>query len=167
MADPVNQDIIDEIVSRLGNITTGNGYEFTAGTVAVGDRDVDEFRPTPKCIFVEQEQEIPNNDWFCPGNPPRVAFDLPVLIHGFSDRVDRDESVSNVTDVSTTENQMAAAIRKAIVNNDAGGWHLFDGKAKTARLETFAKFNEPGWSGATVMVTVTYRVQETDPFTVG
>ncbi len=62
---------------------------------------------------------------------------------------------------------MAAAIKKALANNDAGSWHTFGGNAIDASWPTSQHFNEPGWDGAVVTLMVTYRVSEIDPYSSG
>lgn len=166
MPDPVNQDIIDEIKSRLENITTGNGYEFNVGTVEKVDRDAEGWRATERCVIIEQDAESENEEYFCPGSPPRVAFDLPIRLIGYAKRLDVDGSATGITDGSTTENQMIAAIKKAIANNDAGSWHTFGGKAVDASM-TSEHGNDGEYDLGIVTLTVTYRVSEIDPFAVG
>ena len=166
MAD-VNQEIINAIILRLKNITVANGYAFNVGTVEKPNRDSDHWMPGQNDIYVEIESEEENEDWFCPGNPPRIAFDMTVLINGYGSRIDRDASEVGITDRSVTENVMASAIQKAIANNDAGSWHTFGGYAKTARFAGKQQFDEPGWDGSTMRLVVTYRTSELDASTVG
>ena len=167
MATPINQKIVDELLARLQNITTDNGYEFDVGTVEVVDRDTDGWAATPRCVIIEQQPEEENEEMSCPGNPPRVAFNLSFKIHGYAKRLNVDDTAVAVSETNTTENNMLAAIKKAIANNDAGSWHTFDGNAIDAEVSAAEPFNESGWDGGTVLLTVVYRVSELDPYVVG
>ena len=168
MPDPINKQIVDEVISRLGNITTGNGYAFTATVEGKVDRDVDQFLPSPFDIYVEVQSETENEELSCPGNPPRVALDMVLKIDGYANRLDNSASES-----TTTEHVMKAAIFKALKNNDAATWHTFgntpggDPRAINATITTMAEFDEAGWDGASILLSVTYRVSELDLEVVG
>ena len=168
MADPVNDVILATIKTRLEAITIANGYAFNVGTVAKPDRDSDQWIPRQNSIYIETEEETENESLMCPGNPPRIGFDLPVLIHGYCKQLDFDTAEVAAYDLGPiSENRMAAEIQKAITNNDAGSWHTFGGYAKYARFATKMQFDEPGWDGATVRLVVSYRVSELDATAVG
>lgn len=160
MATPILELISDEVVSRLGNITTGNGYEFTAASVSLIDRDENDFQPAPLAIMVDRKDEAENEDLSLPGNPPGIAYDVEFHIHGYSGRLDDSFSTE------VTETQMIAAIQKAIGNGDATGWHNFTNRAIDASLTSTTDFEGPGHDGVTVVLRITYRISEIDPFVV-
>ena len=162
MPDSINKLIFDEVVSRLGNITTDNGYAFTAVVKGKPNRDSDAFHPDPLDIYVEQGESIENDALFIPGNPPKVAYDMGIRIEGVARRIDGSSS-----DTDTTEDAMAQAIRQAIANNDAASWHTFGGNAINARLGAFQQIDDPSYDGSAVTITVTYRVSELDPAVAG
>jgi hypothetical protein len=164
MADPINKQIIAAVISRLENITVANGYEFDVGTVGQADRDLDMGEVNTKDIWVsaEEDKEEPTLSW--PGNPPRLWMNLTLRLIGFAKQIDVDETEVGVTEFSTDEDQMAAAIRKALANNDAGQWHTFGGLAVMASFGNYSQFNEPGWDGAVVELVIGYRVSEINPF---
>jgi len=164
MANPINQTIINTVITRLGNITTANGYEFNVGTVGISDRDTDGWTPSYRGILVEQQEDTENEEMSCPGNPPRLAREMILNLYGFVKCLDRDEAQAGIDSQDTTENQMAAAIQKAIANADAATWHTFGSNAIDAAFTSFEHVNEAGWDAVVVQLTVYYRVNETNPY---
>ena len=162
MPESINQLIVDEVVSRLGNITMDNGYVFDASVKGKPDRDSDKFHPDPRDIYVEEGESIENDALFIPGNPPKVAYDMTIRIEGVAKRVDGSSS-----ETAVTENQMSQAIRQALANNDAASWHTFGGNAINAKMGAFQQTDDPSFDGAAVSLVVTYRVSELDPAVAG
>lgn len=164
MAKPVIELISDEVISRLGNISVANGYQFTVTDVSLVDRSTNSWTPAPLKIKVEYGEIEENNDLSYPGNPPRKAYDMAFQITGYSKDIDRDETEVGMTNASVTDTQMIAAIKKAIANNDAGSWHTFGGNAINASMVTAAFVDAPGHDCGQVILSVTYRTSEIDPF---
>lgn len=165
----VNQDIIDAIITRLKNIKVGNGYSFDVGTVEKPNRDGDQWNPQVRDIYVEIEMEEENPEYFCPGNPPRIGWDMTVSITGYCKRLDVDSRHDQPENPkrSVAESVMSAAIQKAIANGDAGGWHTFGSKAKDAHFAKKQQMDEPGFDVANVSLVISYRTSELDAATVG
>jgi len=165
MALPVVQKILDVIVTRLKNITADNSYEFEVGDVQVVSRDKNTWNPKPRDIYIDQKDSVLNEEHSVEGNPSGRAYDVDFEIHGFAKLLDVDATEEGVTDTNTTDNQMMAAIMKAIVNNDATGWQTFGSNAIDALFPTFGPFDGPGHDGGMVTLSVSFRFDETDPYT--
>lgn len=164
MAKPVLELISDEVVSRLGDITKANGYEFTIVSAELVTRETNTWTPEPLKIKVEYGDISENEDLSYPGNPPRKAFDMQFEISGYSRDIDRDETEVGMVNPSVTETQMIAAIQKALTNNDAASWHTFGGNAIIADITGSSTFDAAGFDGGKVMLSVTYRTSEINPF---
>lgn len=167
MALPVAEKIAAELVTRLEAITTANGYEFDAESVTRPRRIDRNFTPRNYSIVVDQVGESEQEGMSYPGNPPAIAYELVLNVYGFV-----RESDSATTSPSITENQMVAAIKKAVAKNSS--WHTFGGNAFDASfgpVEIFEEgdslpFTVTDHNGAVVPVLVYYRVSELDPYTV-
>lgn len=166
MAKPILEKIEDELLTRLANINTRNGYEFTVNTVKSASRDKNTWNPQPLDVIVEELELAENEELSYPGNPPRVAFDAEFAIHGYARQLDTADAESNVSDGVTPQN-MKAAILKAITNGDAASWHTFNSNAVTSTLAGAVPLEAPGHQGITFNLLVTYRHSELDPYTAG
>jgi hypothetical protein len=167
MADPILQSIADTVITRLENITVANGYEFTAADVSMVSRDTNDWQPGPRKILVDQKEEVENEESSYPGNPPRIAWNVQFDIWGFAANLDHPAGEIGIAGDSTTENQMIAAIKKAIVNNDAASWMTFGSNAINARFTSSRPNDSQGHDGVLVTLDVLYRIKETDPYTAG
>ena len=160
MPTAVPETIALEIVSRLQQITTGNGYNFTVAEVVRPTRLQKNITPRHLQIQVVQAIDSYNEALSHEGAPPAMAYDLVFNLHCFV----RDSDAST-TPRATTENDMATAVRKAIC--DSADWYNFEGNAIIADWGQSRPFVSPEGehSGVTVPLVVTYRVSETDPYT--
>lgn len=163
---PVLDNIIAEIIDRLRNITRANGYAFNVAEVKQVERDTNNWQPQVLGIYIEQKEETPNEDLFRPGNPPAVAYNVQFEISGYARQLDANPLEAGVCDKSVSDNQMKASITKALANNDPSQWHQFGGNAINASLADGTPFDDPGFDGARRLLTVLYRVSETDPYIV-
>ncbi len=167
MTLPIIENIAAEIVTRLGQITTGNSYEFTAESVTRPRRIDRDFTPKNLSIVVDQSSEVQNDDMSYPGNPPGLAFDVTFNLYGFV-----RESDDATTSPAITENQMASAIKKAITEDSL--WHTFDDNAIDANWGNIEPFNESSnlpftstdHNGVMIELVVSYRVSELNPYQV-
>ena len=152
-----------EIVSRLLEITTESGYEFTVTEVVRPNRTGSNWLKRHFGIGVVQESSERNDELLRPGNPPAVAFDVTFSIHCVC-RDSESESVPH----STNENAMVAAVQKALIDGDQSGWHTMGGNAVDTAIGSPVPYISPEGelNGASVPVVVTFRVSETDPYTV-
>lgn len=161
---PVLEKISDEVVLRLKNITVANGYQFTIQDVRLVSRKTNTWQPRPLTIRVEQASITENEELSYPGNPPRKAYNMEFEITGYASDIDRDESEVGMTDPSVTDTQMIAAIQKALTNNDAANWHTFGSNAIIADITEASPFDAAEHDGGKVMLSVTYRTSEVNPF---
>lgn len=167
MALPVAEKIAAELVTRLDAITTGNGYEFTRESVTRPRRLDRDFTPRNYSIVVEQVGETEREEMSYPGNPPAIAYESVFNVYGFV-----RESDDATTSPAITENQMAAAIKKAIAED--ASWHTFGSNAFDAsfgQTEMFEggenlPFTVVESNGVIVPLSVFYRVSELDPYAV-
>lgn len=159
MALPIIEQISATIVSRLGQITLANSYEFDVASVDRVKRLADGWTPRHLSIVVEQSEDEKNDELSYPGNPPAEARDVLFRIHGFV-----RESDHASTDDDTAVNQMAAAIRQALAAVGSN-WHTLSGNAIDAMLGTNEPFDNVDHKGVTVSLFVTYRISERDPYT--
>lgn len=152
-----------ELKTRLEKITAVNGYPFTVPKVERPNRKAYEHEGRNLTLLIVQGDEIPNEGLSHEGNPPAIAYDAIYNIHGIVKNSDRDSTAD-----STTENALASAIRKAVIDSNQNTWHQFDGNAIDAAFGQVAPFVTPEGDrrGITVPLIVTYRVSETDPETV-
>jgi len=167
MALPVIETIAVEVVARLETITTGNGFEFTAESVNRPRRIDRDLTIRNLTIVVDQADDVENDEHSYPGNPPAQGYDTTFNIYGFV-----RESDDATTSPAVTENQMTAAIKKAITEDSS--WHNWDGNAINSRwgaAEYFSEgqnlpFTNVDHNGVMVPLIVSYRVSELDPFSV-
>lgn len=160
MPTAVPELIATEIVTRLQQITTGNGYAFSVSEVVRPTRLQQSITPKHHQIQVVQTVNAFNPQMTHEGSPPAIAYDVVFNLHCFI----RD-SDSSTTPRATLENDIEASVRKAICN--ASDWYNFDGNAIIADWGQARPFvsQEGEHSGIVVPLIVTYRVSETDPYT--
>lgn len=151
------EDIAVEVVARLGEITTANGYAFDAASVDRINRDSSDWTPSPYAIVVEQASETRNESHDRPGSPPAMAYEQTYEIHGFIRQSDR-----STTPDATLENRMESAIKKAVAENSSS-WHQFDGSSYDANWGETTPYESTEHAGVTVRLIVRYRVSELDP----
>ena len=165
MALPIIEKIATELVTRLEAITTANSYEFDVESVTRPRRLNRDFTPRNYSIVVDQEEETYLEELSYPGTPPAAAYDASFGIYGFV-----RESDDASTSPAITENQMGAAIRKAIANGSQ--WHTFDDNSIDAEFGSVEPFDESqtlpfvntNHNGVKVTLVVRYRVSELDPY---
>jgi len=154
--------IIRELVRRLESATLFSDGKPTAVEVVRPNRDASNWSPKDNTVLVMQGESarLPGMD--LPGNPPAVAYALTLTLAGFARQSDR----STLPDDSES-NELAGVIQRAVTGGDAD-WHTFGGVALDARFGDVATFprTSDSHSGATVELTVHYRVSELDPFEV-
>lgn len=160
MPTPIPELIAAEIVSRLEEITTANGYAFTIPFVRRVNRDGRNWTPQDNAIAVMQsgdEQRLPDMD--CPGNPPANAYQQTWEIRGYV-----RQSESTFTAEDTQLNQMTASIRKAIAEN-SGNWVTMGGNSFNAMFGSSRIEKSAEHTVAVVELDTMYRISELDPFT--
>lgn len=157
---PVEETIALEIVDRLYNITTANGFPFTADVVRP-NRLGSDWTPAPNTIVVVAGDVERDEEHDCPGNPPALSYAVTFIIQGFVRQSDREEA-SDQAKVWA----MVASIKKAI--GQVSEWHIFNAQNWDARWGATTQFDpsQGAHSGASVELVIYYRVSENDPYTV-
>lgn len=165
MATSVVELIALEIVRRLEQITTDNGYTFSVCDVVRPDRLGKEFSPEDKMVIVKQGDSMRNNELSFAGNPPAIAYDVSFEIECFVRSSDFDPD-----EYHADQNERGSQIIKALKDEatDTGAWHNFEGNAVLADIGDVKQFNtsESDHNGVTVMLNIIYRTSENDPYTV-
>ncbi len=168
MPDPIVEQIAQEIESRLGNVTTANGFNQNLivirparlGVIAVKDR----------LAILSQGGPRPNDNLspngIIPGSDPSQEFLQDFTITLISRQSDKDN-----TPAETLVNRMWADAKKAILRageTDAATWDKFGSLAREAAVAE----SEIGiWQEDTatavieLMIAVKYRTAENDPYT--
>lgn len=160
MATAVSEQIAVVVATRLGLISTGNGYETTASSVE---------RPTVKGGFSPNDYQIvmtqgditPDSELSHPGNPPATAWVMPIIIAGILRPSESDTTASD-----TLKNEFAADVIKSVGN--ATPWHTFGGLAINAAFGVVEDYQAPDGSGSGFKITllVTFRTDETNLYNV-
>ena len=165
MTTTVIESIAVELIRRLNRITIDNAYTFDVADVVRPDRTGVEVNPADGLIVVIQADSVRNEELSLPGNPPAVAYNTIFEVHCFvrlSDRADND--------YQEIQSDRGAQIIKAITNEatDTGRWFSFAEKAINTELGDIKNFStsEGNHNGVTVAMTVTYRVDENNPYNV-
>lgn len=156
----VISDIEEVIQARCQLITVGNGYSADVAQVVLKKRYPD-YQPLPRTITVvaETEQRDPDSD--CEGNPPAIAYLLPVRVSciPIPSRDDRNHWTENATDFANEAKKAIASVTD---------WHQFGGNSINADFGPI-ELIEPDGEGpgaAQFVIEILYRVSETDPDTV-
>ena len=160
MATPINEQIIAVIKTRLQAITTGNAYQQTVEAV---DRPLRHAAIIPRnyTVTVTNGGEEKNDDLSHDGNPPAIAWNMTVNIDACL-----SASEADTTAVDTRRNTLAADIEKAVTN--ATSWWQFGSLAINAEFRSAEPFDADDGSDNWIRkpLIVTYRVSETNPYTV-
>ena len=160
---PVNERIIQEVVERLQLLTAGYSDYFVAPYVK---REIFHSTETPKPygIIVTQgsAERLPESD--CPGNPPALAYMLPINI-----RCRIMPSETDTTPVGEYINVIAAEVQRVVCDESdlTYSWHTFEDLSFNAMWGSHEIVNgEGGFEGINVPLQVMYRVTEGNPFEV-
>jgi hypothetical protein len=151
MTEPVNERIVANVRSRMA----------AAFSTAVRSAQIATWQPKDLVVVVSHGDPVPNAELSYPGNPPVIAYDMPVIVAGIVKPSD-DET----TAIDTFKNRMGADIIAAATN--AANWHQWGSLAINTTLGPIESYTEETGGRCGVMVTllVTYRVPENDPTTV-
>lgn len=161
MPTAVPELIAQELISRLEAITTGNGYAFTVPSVDRVNRDANDWKPKNNSIVVVQGDDERDPESDRPGNPPAEAHRLTFEIKGIVRQADRATTADQ-----SKENEMTATIKEAV--SSVSQWHTFDGNSWNAEWGTTSRITSDtgSYAGVSLELIVSYRVSETDPYTV-
>ncbi len=161
MADPIVEQIAQEIESRCGNVTgltVVRPTRFGAATIKNGLALIQQQEPTADESF--------GQDGVQSGNPAAQAWVQIYLIQLFS-----RQSETDTTAAETLVNRLWADVVKAITRQgetDADSWHTFGGVAINSAIGS-PSLGVWETDAATAViefkVAVQYRTNENDPYT--
>lgn len=156
---PVIASISDELVDRLTTLITEPNDAFTFSGVERPTK-LATYTPSHGLIVLVRGDSERLTDLDCPGNPPAIAYRQTFLVV-----VHIAPSEKDVTPLEQYEDVAEAAVVKAVRNGNT--WHTFGGYAINADFGAqVTATNDGGYCGISVPVFVTYRVSESDPYTV-
>lgn len=158
MATPILEQVALKLYTRLGLITTANGYETTASGI-VRPTKLFSGRLKDYQIIISQGTVELNDDLSRPGNPPAVAWDIPFSIFG-----ELRPSDTSTKAIESLCNEFGADIIKAICT-PAASWHNWDGLAIDSQFTSVDIANSEEFVGVKVELTVTIRTAESNPYT--
>jgi hypothetical protein len=150
MTEPVVEQIMSNVKTRMAAAFTA--YRSTR---------VASWQPKDLVVHVHQGALTPNVELSCPGNPPATAYDLEAIVAGIVKPSDA-ETIA----VDTFRNRMGADIVKAAT--DAELWHQWGGLALNTTHGPIEDYMDEtgGFAGVMVKFTITFRVDEDDPYQV-
>jgi hypothetical protein len=150
MSEPVVEQIMANVRTRMAAAFTA----FRSTRVAT-------WQPKDLVVHVHQGTLTPNAELSCPGNPPATAYDLEAIVAGIIKPSDA-ETIA----VDTFRNRMGADIVKAAT--DATLWHQWGGLALNTVHGPIEDYMDEtgGFAGVMVKFTITFRVDENDPYQV-
>jgi hypothetical protein len=150
MTEPVVEQIMANVKTRMAAAFTA----FRSTRVAT-------WQPKDLVVHVHQGSLTPNQELSCPGNPPATAYDLEAIVAGIVKPSDA-ETIA----VDTFRNRMGADIVKAAT--DAALWHQWGGLALNTVHGPIEDYMDEtgGFAGVMVRFTITFRVDENDPYQV-
>lgn len=158
MATAISEQIAQKLQTRLQGITVAGGYEFTVSEVVRTSR-YGNFRPQHLQLVINQGTLTRNDELSVPGNPPATAYDMPFEIVGL---LMPSESATDKSDF--LRNQFSADTIKAICT-PAASWHNWDTLAILSTISEVSDVNSEESSGFKLMLTVTFRTTENNPYT--
>ena len=156
---PVVERIRQLIVTRVTTMTV-EGNETSTATDIVEPTRIGGYSPSDYQIVVTQDEATRNEPLSTPGNPPAVAMDQTYTL--------RCKLVTSETDETAIDlllNVFAMDTQKRVTSYS--NWYSMNGLALDARFDTPVRAESSG--GAVVVnlpLIVTYRVSETNPYTV-
>lgn len=159
MATPVHEQIILKVKQRLQTIDEDAGFETSVSGTVVRPMRIWTGHLQDYQIIVTQGTLARNEDLSHPGNPPAVAWDLPLTIYG-----ELRPSEDNTTAIDTLINEFASDAIRAICT-PVNAWHNWDGLAINTIVETVENFNAEETAGFKMELSVSFRTDENNPYT--
>lgn len=156
---PVVERIAQAIYERL-RLLTAQYSVFSPVPEVVRPTRLDACTPKNMQVILTQDAPQRNEELDCPGNPPAIAYDVL-----FNIRCHIMPSEKDPTPVEEYINVLAADVVRVVC--DATDWHTFGGLAINANWQSQENTDADGsFDGVNVPLLVTYRTDETNPFTV-
>ncbi len=158
MASLVNT-IMEVVKARLETVRVVNGYSHDIADVARPRRE-GRYAPQHLLAVITHKDIEHDEDLSHPGNPPAVAWILPVRIVGIVFPSDLIE-----TAIDEVADSFGADLQKAIAV-PAASWQTFSDNAINATIGPLIDADDvesDDASGKEFELRITYRVDETDP----
>lgn len=159
----VPERIAQDVQSRLLQITVANGFNFDVASVARPQRDATDWTVEHLGMIVvnDDKERLPEHDY--PGNPPALAYQLPIKIHCFVKLPDRTKE-QQLSDRGVAHD-MEAAAKKAVAMNDIH-WVRLGGAAYDAMWDQTTEAVSEEMVLISLTLNTRYRVSELDPYEV-
>lgn len=153
-------DILTVTATRLSRIHLDNGYSFEVPKIWIPQQDGQEYSPQHLNMVVTAGEVDRDPELDRPGNPPAIAWILPIQIHC-------DLIPSRFASVETFD-ELATLVHSNIIQaiTQWPVWHQFDARCINATIER-PEINRPtddgGIGSVKANINATYRVSETRP----
>ena len=158
MSVAISEQIARELLTRLERLEVASAYNTTASEVVRPVR-LGGFTPKDLQIVLTQDSPVRNEEIDCPGNPPRLGWDIQ-----FNIRCHVMPSETSSTPVDDIINTMSADVVVAVCQDS--NWQTMDSLAINSQWLTHENIDGDGsFDGVNIPLVVTYRVDETDPYT--
>lgn len=159
MTDPVVEQLAQALETRLKNVTTDAGANYTAKIL----RPRRTYSAEHMLISIEQGPPVIDPELSVEGNPHRVAWVQPFHITVFVKPPDED-----VEPIDAMLNRLCADAMKAVcTSGSSADWAQWGGLAVTSNWGEPVD-QSPGdgaYYATTLPLNITYRVSHIDPFT--
>ena len=153
---PVKELIAQAVVAALEKISDENGYQSPAVEVVRPRRTGESFCPKHLGVAVIQDDEQREPDSDCVGNPPAIAWRLPIACDCIVRLSEADERP-----MDQVLNVLEADVRRALAADCQFGGLAVDSALGASEYLQAAG----GVEGVTVWIEIVYRVSWTDPYT--
>lgn len=158
--EPVVERIAQALATRLETVTTANGYQVQLADVVRPFRRGDYVPQNNLCVLEQLSPFDPPDGEYNMGNEPARVWVQPFLITLY---VQPDET--DTTPVDTRVNLIRSEVERAVMGDDLTWGNLALGWTHLAGAD-YIDSADGSYSGVQITLEITYRVPESDPFTV-
>ncbi len=165
MAEPINEQIVEDIVTAVNTVTMANDYkqDLAAKRPIRGNLEAESSAGNGTILVIQDSPEPPEKP-YTEGNPPAQHWILPVYLAAYILAPDPDRSGAAAADsdpIDTRINRAEADLIKAIMADPTRG-----GLATDTKIAAAERFNDDAnFTGVVLTLNVLYAVKETDPYT--
>lgn len=158
--EPVVERIAQAVATRLATVTTANGYQVELADVVRPLRRGDYVPQDSLCVLEQLSPfDAPDGDYLM-GNEPARVWVQPFLITLY---VQPDET--DTTPVDTRVNLIRSEVERAVMAGDGTWGSLALGNTHLAGAD-YIDSADGSYSGVQITLEITYRVPQSDPYTV-
>lgn len=160
----IAEQIVDELVERLERITLENDFAFDVAAVEQPNRTGKTPSYKPRSIVVLPDDAIRDEELDLPGNPPAIAYRLDVRVVAIGSHSDTSTDPAH-QDARRVAGTAVVAITTPATNPHR--WYTFGELAIDAEIGDQTPIASPQatLSAYAFTVSITFRVDENDPFT--